>query len=48
MSSRVFSHGSKKEYEETLTEPGVLSSFSDMQYLKEFLSSNPVAPYWRL
>jgi len=48
MSSRVFSHGSKEEYEETLTEPGVLSSFSDMRYLKEFLSTNPVAPYWRL
>jgi len=48
MSSRVFSHGSKEEYEETLTEPGVLSSYSDMRYLKEFLSTWPVVPYWRI
>merc|ERR1719253_861384 len=48
MSSRVFSHASKAEYEESLTEPGVLSSFSDMRYLKEFLSTWPVVPYWRV
>ena len=47
MSSRVFSHASKEEYEETLNEPGVLSSFSDMRYLKEFLPTWPVVPYWR-
>eukprot|EP00531_Pseudo-nitzschia_arenysensis_P017139 CAMPEP_0116149838 /NCGR_PEP_ID=MMETSP0329-20121206/19195_1 /TAXON_ID=697910 /ORGANISM="Pseudo-nitzschia arenysensis, Strain B593" /LENGTH=1190 /DNA_ID=CAMNT_0003646247 /DNA_START=113 /DNA_END=3685 /DNA_ORIENTATION=+ len=47
MSSRVFSHASKEEYEETLTEPGVLTSFSDMRYLKEFLPTWPVVPYWR-
>jgi len=47
MSSRVFSHASKAEYEESLTEPGVLSSYSDMRYLKQFLSSWPVVPYWR-
>ena len=48
LSSRVFSHGSKAEYEESLTEPGVLSSYSDMRYLKEFLPTWPKAPYWRL
>jgi len=47
MSSRVFSHGSKEEYEKSLTEPGVLSSYSDMRYLKQFLSSLPVVPYSR-
>jgi len=48
LSSRVFSHGSKAEYEESLTEPGVLSSYSDMQYLKEFLPTWPKVPYWRI
>ena len=47
MSSRVFSHASKTEYEESVTQPGVLSSYSDMRYLKEFLPTWPVAPYWR-
>mmetsp|Transcript_4301 Transcript_4301/g.9388 ORF Transcript_4301/g.9388 Transcript_4301/m.9388 type:complete len:508 (+) Transcript_4301:2-1525(+) len=48
VSSRVFSHAYKSEYEESLTEPGVLSSYSDMRYLKEFLSTWPVVPYWRI
>lgn len=47
MSSRVFSQSEKAEYEESLSEPGVLSSYSDMRYLKEFLSTWPVVPYWR-
>jgi hypothetical protein len=47
MSSRVFNHASKAEYEESLKEPGVLSTFTDMRYLKDFMSSWPVAPYWR-
>jgi secreted Zn-dependent insulinase-like peptidase len=47
MSSRVFNHESRAEYEESLTEPGVLSTFSDMRYLKDFLSTWPVVPYWR-
>jgi len=48
LSSRVFSHASKAEYEESLREPGVLSSYSDMQYLKEFLPTWPKVPYWRI
>lgn len=48
MSSRVFSHGAKAEFEESLIEPGVLSSYSDIQYLKEFLSTWPTVPYWRI
>jgi insulysin len=47
LSSRVFNHTSQAEYEESLTEPGVLSTYSDMRYLKEFLSTWPVVPYWR-
>jgi len=47
MSSRVFNHASRKEYEESLATPGVLSTFSDIRYLKEFLSTWPVVPYWR-
>jgi len=46
LSSRVFSQESKAEYEESLSEPGVLSSYSDMRYLKEFLPTWPVVPYW--
>jgi hypothetical protein len=48
MSSRVFNHASRAEYEASLNEPGVLSTFSDMRYLKEFLSAWPLAPYWRI
>jgi len=47
MSSRVFNHASRTEYEESLTEPGVFSTHSGMQFLKEFLSTWPVVPYWR-
>ncbi|KAL3920974.1 MAG: hypothetical protein SGILL_002995 [Bacillariaceae sp.] len=46
LSSRVFNHTSKSEYEESLKEPGVLSTYSDMRFLKEYLSTWPVAPYW--
>merc|ERR1712183_50387 len=46
ISSRVFSHSSKIEYEETLKEPGVLSTYSDLRFLKKYLSVWPVAPYW--
>lgn len=46
ISSRVFSRDAKEEYDSTLTQPGVLKSYSDMRYLKEFLETWPVAPYW--
>lgn len=45
LSSRVFCHSLKEEYEEAQRKPGVLSTFSDMRYLKKFLSTYPVAPY---
>lgn len=48
MSARVYSHNSKEEYEASSNQPGVLSSFSDMRYFKQFLSSWPRVPYWRI
>jgi hypothetical protein len=48
MSSRVYSHKSKNEYEISGKLPGILSSYSDMRYLKQFLSSWPSIPYWRI
>jgi insulysin len=48
LSARVFRHSSKQEYEEALSQPGVLSTFSDMRYLKQFLGSWPKVPYWRV
>ena len=47
MSSRVFNHASRSEYEESLKEPRLLSSCSDMRFLKDFLSTWPVMPHWR-
>ena len=48
MSSRVYSHKSKEEYEISRKLPGVLSSYADMRSLKQFLSSWPSIPYWRI
>lgn len=47
LTSMVFSQDCKNEYDATIKNPGVLSSYSDMRYLKEFLSTWPVAPYRR-
>lgn len=48
VSSRVYNHATKAEYESSLMEPGVLSSYADIRYLKEFMSTWPNAPYWRM
>jgi secreted Zn-dependent insulinase-like peptidase len=48
MSSRVYRHESKADYEAALKEPGVLSTFEDMRHLKQYLSSWPTVPYWRI
>ncbi len=48
MSSRVYNHTAKAEYEAALTEPGVLSTFEDVRHFKQYLSSWPTAPYWRV
>lgn len=47
ISSRVFSQNSKDDYDSTLEKPGVLSTYGEMRYLKEHLSTWPIAPYWR-
>lgn len=48
MIARVYNHNSKVEYEAALNKPGVLSTYADMRQLKQFLSSWPMAPYWRI
>ena len=47
MFARVYSHNSRKEYEDALAQPGVMTSYADMRQLKQFLSSWPSVPYWR-
>ena len=47
LSARVYSQNSRSAYEAALNQPGILSSFSDMRHLKQFLSSWPNVPYWR-
>lgn len=48
MAAWVYSAKSKDEYESNVGRPGVLSSYSDMRHYKQFLSSWPNVPYWRV
>lgn len=48
MSSRVFSQSARDEYEQSLSKRNVFSSYSDMRFLKQHLSTWPVVPYWRI
>lgn len=48
LSSRVFSQQYQSEYENTLSEPGVLSKYTDIRLLKAHLSTWPTVPYWRI
>lgn len=48
LSTRVYSHQSKAKYESFLGKPGILSTYSDMRYVKQFLRSLPSVPYWRI
>jgi insulysin len=48
MTARVYNQKSRMYYDASVGEPGVLSSYSDMRHFKQFLSSWPVAPYWRV
>jgi len=48
MSARVYSQKFSKEFEEVRSQPGVVSSFGDIRHLKQFLSSWPTVPYWRI
>jgi insulysin len=46
MSSRVFSHNAKEQYEQSMHQPGILSSYSDMRYMKQYLGTYSTIPYW--
>jgi insulysin len=48
MTARVYNQKSKMHYDASVGEPGVLSSYSDMRHFKQYMSSWPVAPYWRV
>ncbi|KAI2497496.1 hypothetical protein MHU86_16998 [Fragilaria crotonensis] len=47
LSARVYSHQARAEFDAHVGMPGVLSSYEDIRHLKHFLSTYPVAPYWR-
>lgn len=48
MSARVYNQASQSHYDASIGQPGVLSSYADMRHYKQFLSSWPNAPYWRV
>jgi insulysin len=47
LSARVYSHRSRAEFDAHVGMPGVMSSYDDIRHLKHFLSTYPLAPYWR-
>lgn len=47
MSARVYNQTNKAMFDANLGKPGVLASFEDIRHVKQFLSSWPLAPYWR-
>jgi insulysin len=48
MSTRVYNQKDKHEFDAHVGKPGILSSHADMRHLKQFLSSYPSIPYWRI
>ena len=48
MSAMVYSQRFKSEFETIKLKPGVVSSFADIRHTKQFLSSWPTIPYWRI
>jgi len=48
MSARVYSQASKSEYDENVGLAGILSSHSEMRHYKQYMSSWPSVPYWRI
>jgi len=48
MSARVYNHEAKEEFEKNLNKPGVLSSYADIRHMKQYLSTWPIVPYWRV
>ena len=47
LSARVYSHRSRAEFDAHVGMPGVMSSYDDIRHLKHFLSTYPLAHYWR-
>jgi len=47
MSSRVYSHSLKDEYESTRAQAGVFTNYSTIRCLKDHCSTWPTVPYWR-
>eukprot|EP00521_Asterionellopsis_glacialis_P009710 CAMPEP_0195288988 /NCGR_PEP_ID=MMETSP0707-20130614/5445_1 /TAXON_ID=33640 /ORGANISM="Asterionellopsis glacialis, Strain CCMP134" /LENGTH=1193 /DNA_ID=CAMNT_0040348939 /DNA_START=96 /DNA_END=3677 /DNA_ORIENTATION=+ len=48
MSARVYNHEGKAEFEKDVNKPGVLSTYADIQHVKQYLSTWPIVPYWRI
>lgn len=48
MCARVYRHSSNAEFEASMTQPGVFSTYAGMRYLKQFLGTWPNVPYWRI
>jgi len=48
MSTRVYCQNSRSHFDENVGQPGILSSHSDMRHYKQYLSSWPSVPYWRI
>jgi insulysin len=46
MSSRVYCHASKEEFEASNQLPGIFSTYADMRYVKQLLRTWPNVPYW--
>lgn len=46
MCARVYCQKAKGEFDKNVGKPGVLSNYEDSQYIKQFLSGYPTAPYW--
>lgn len=46
LSARVYCQKAREEFDSNKGKPGVLSSYEDSRYLKQFLSISSPAPYW--
>jgi hypothetical protein len=46
ISARVYGKKAKKEYEDNIGKPGILSSYDEVRQVKQFFEQYPTAPYW--
>ncbi len=46
MSSRVYGHNARSDYEKNMEKPGILSTYEDAREIKRYLAIWPSAPYW--